>query len=706
MIPILSSHNQEGNMQLSFILLVVLGIIAVCCCPPAAARDVTVALTELRPSLYTDEEQNPSGFFVDIMKDLAASEGWNLIWVSGTLSESWDRLSQGDVDLMPAVTVTPDRLKYYDFNKEPVLSIWSQVYAPPNSGINTILDLDKKKVAMVRGASSGIGLRDYAEKFGVAASYLEKDTPAQILDAVATGQADALVMYNSAGLEEIKRYGFIATPVMFNPGQFGFAVLKGTNQDLIRAIDPYIAQGKSNPSSIYSTSMQRWYGITAEEIIPPWIFWGLGGALCIAFLFLIMSYLLRREVRRKTAEIASQNKELLSEVENRTRAENELVQKNEELQASNDQLAAMDEELRSQYRDLTVAHNEILNFQKFTEEVIFQAGEGIIVTDRNVSIKIWNQFMEEYTDIPSSQVIESNFLESVPEMVDSQFTKYIYHALSGEQVRTSDIYFSFPETGKSGWFTATCAPHHDNAGSVIGSIIMIKDITERKTSEQQLIQSESILRSAETIGKIGGFEWDIKNNQVFWTEQTYAIHEIDPDSAPEGYDDHIQASINGYDEKDRRMILNAFSTCVNHGEPYLFEVPLTTAKGNKKWVRIKSEAVIKDGEVVRVIGTIMDITNEKTLEIEKAVAIKQIQRNFADLAILNDGIRNPLTVIATLFDLKCPDLYDEIMQQVKKIDTIVNQLDSRWVESKSVLRYLQKYYDLEFRDNLDQKRED
>ena len=377
----LYSNNKKASLQRVFILLGVLCIIAACCCPASAARDVSVAMTDLRPTLFTDEEGKPAGFFVDLIEELAINKGWNVIWVRGTLSESWDRLTRGDIDLMAGVTVTPERLKLYDFTNESVLSIWSQVYARPDSGINTILDLEDKQVAMVRGASSGIGFMDYAEKFGVTAIYLEKDTPDENLAAVATREADALVMYNSAGQEEIKEYGLTTTPVMFNPAQFGFAVLKGKNQDLLRAIDPYIAEGKNNPSSTYSRSMERWYGITAEEIVPLWLWWGVIGALCFAGLFVIMSYLLRREVRRKTAELASQNEELVSEIENRARAEKELVLKNEELRAAYDQLAAMDDELRENYHAL-----------KKSEKALIQARKKLNLLNRLTKQDIRNAF--------------------------------------------------------------------------------------------------------------------------------------------------------------------------------------------------------------------------------------------------------------------------------------------------------------------------
>lgn len=364
MIPPIHPDNRNGRWQEVFILIALLILIVAFCSVPVAARDVKVGLTELKPSLYTDEQGKPIGFFVDLIEDLAKKEGWNVIWISGTISESWDRLTLGEIDLLPAVAITPERAGIYDFTTESALSIWSQVYTRPGSGINTILDLDRKQVAMVKGASSGTALKDYAQKFGVNATYLEKDRPADIFTTVAAGEADALVVYNSAGQEDSKKYGLVATPVMFNPAQFGFAVLKGKNQDLLRVIDPYIAEGKKDPSSTYSKAMQQWYGIKGRDIIPIFLWWILGGVACLAILFVIMSYIFRREVRRKTAELAQQNEELQLEVANRTRVEMELVRKNEEIRAAYEQLAAMEKELRENFKELQKSEHALIQARK------------------------------------------------------------------------------------------------------------------------------------------------------------------------------------------------------------------------------------------------------------------------------------------------------------------------------------------------------
>jgi len=260
---------------------------------------------------------------------------------------------------MPAVTSTPERQKSYDFGNESALSVWSQVYARPGSGINTILDLDGKRVASVRGAQSGIGFLDYAEKFNVNVTLLDMDTPGAVFSATAAGEADALVVYNTAAQEDAKTYGLAATPVMFNPVQMTFAVQKGKNSDLLVALDRGIAQGKTSPSSPYNRAMQKWYGIEAGSTIPPWLFWGLGGIAFLAVLFVIMSLILKREVEKKTAELLNKNEDLRAEIQSRKLAEEELRTRNEELKTAYERLRETEERLRQNLMEINAAYEQI-----------------------------------------------------------------------------------------------------------------------------------------------------------------------------------------------------------------------------------------------------------------------------------------------------------------------------------------------------------
>ncbi|NLV27193.1 MAG: PAS domain S-box protein [Methanomicrobiales archaeon] len=91
-----------------------------------------------------------------------------------------------------------------------------------------------------------------------------------------------------------------------------------------------------------------------------------------------------------------------------------------------------------------------------------------------------------------------------------------------------------------------------------------------------------------------------------------------------------------------------------------------------------------------------DVTEKNQLEREKDSALKQIQKNLAILAILNDKIRNPLAIImATASMLDDPVTADIIDNEVGRIDKLVTQLDKRWLESEKVLNMIRKHYNIE-----------
>ncbi|MFY9800322.1 MAG: transporter substrate-binding domain-containing protein, partial [Methanoregula sp.] len=322
------------------------------CQPVVAARDVRVAIHEIRPSLFTDEQGKPAGIFVDLIQDIAKKEDWNLIYVHGTFQENLDRLSSGQIDLVMALTDTPERENVYDFNREAAVSSWTQVYAAPGTDINTILDIDGKCVAVLKGDVNAISFRDYATKFNINPTYLELGTLSEVFEQTAAGNADIAVVSRVAGQYYEQKYGLSATPVMFFPNPLGFAVPKGKNQDLLQAIDRYLIKEKRDPSSYYSQMMQKWFGEESGWVIPPYILWGLGVTTSLVALFLVMSLILRRNVRSKTTELFRQNEELQSEVASRTRAETELVRKNEELQAAYEELTSIEDELRVNFYEL------------------------------------------------------------------------------------------------------------------------------------------------------------------------------------------------------------------------------------------------------------------------------------------------------------------------------------------------------------------
>jgi PAS domain S-box-containing protein len=140
-----------------------------------------------------------------------------------------------------------------------------------------------------------------------------------------------------------------------------------------------------------------------------------------------------------------------------------------------------------------------------------------------------------------------------------------------------------------------------------------------------------------------------------------------------------------------------FSIIEGDETPYLsYTNEIVTSDGQTatiSWVNtlIKSS----NGQIMGTLSSGEDITRQKNLEQEKIHLIEQIQQNMAQIAYLNDNIRNPLTIIMALTEGYLePEKTRIIHNQIDIIDTSITRLDQQWSKSEKVLIYLRKHYQI------------
>ncbi|HYC88437.1 MAG TPA: EAL domain-containing protein [Thermoanaerobaculia bacterium] len=116
--------------------------------------------------------------------------------------------------------------------------------------------------------------------------------------------------------------------------------------------------------------------------------------------------------------------------------------------------------------------------ERFARDIIDNAGDGIAVYDRELRCVLWNDFMEDLTDLEAVNVIGRPAAELFP--AEHQVEELIRRALAGETVSSPDLQFD------RRWVSAIYRPYVDESGQPAGVIALARDITDRKAVEQQI----------------------------------------------------------------------------------------------------------------------------------------------------------------------------------------------------------------------------
>ncbi len=261
---------------------------------------------------------------------------------------------------------------------------------------------------------------------------------------------------------------------------------------------------------------------------------------------------------------------------------------------------------------------------RILSEAVEQANESILITEafsRNETgprIVYANEAFEEMTGYAEEEI-----LGEPPRLLQGPKTSRavlddIYAALeNGTPWEGETTHYRKDGTPyRQEW---NLAPVRDESGSIQYWVSTLRDVTEERKREATLRRQKSLLEQTQRLA--GAWEVDLQTEEMSWSEEIYRIHEVEFDR-----EISVDEGIQFYAPEARPKIRAAFEACVSEGAPYDLELPIETAKGNRRWVHtVGAPAQTENGEVVKVAGAFQDITAQKEAE-------RQLrkERNFLD----------------------------------------------------------------------------
>ncbi len=123
--------------------------------------------------------------------------------------------------------------------------------------------------------------------------------------------------------------------------------------------------------------------------------------------------------------------------------------------------------------------------------------------------------------------------------------------------------------------------------------------------ESRLIRNERHLSDAQRIGLLGSWEWDIRNNNLVWSDQMFRIFGQQPQSFGANY----QAFMDRVHPEDRSHVQMAVDSALANEKHFCISYRVITMDGNIYRVQAEGEVTFDEhGSPLRMIGTAQDIS--------------------------------------------------------------------------------------------------
>ena len=164
---------------------------------------------------YCNEKGARKGYGYELLQTLSGYTGWQFEYVTCDWSDCFEKLENGEIDIMGGISYTEDRAEEMLFSDEPMGEEKYYLYADlsrTDTSASDFKTLDGKKIGVVMGTEPEVMLTEWEEKYGIKTQHVNISNNEDVKQKLANHEIDCFVSLEESywaelGISTITRVG-------------------------------------------------------------------------------------------------------------------------------------------------------------------------------------------------------------------------------------------------------------------------------------------------------------------------------------------------------------------------------------------------------------------------------------------------------------------------------------------------------------------
>jgi PAS domain S-box-containing protein len=255
-------------------------------------------------------------------------------------------------------------------------------------------------------------------------------------------------------------------------------------------------------------------------------------------------------------------------------------------------------------------------------------GDAVLTTDEEGRVRFLNDIAEGLTGwkladaggLPVETVfpiINETSKEPVPNPVRRVLAE-------GRIIGLANHTLLISQDGRQTPIDDSAAPIRNEQGRMVGTVLVFRDVTERRDTERRLREVSAQLETALTAGSIGTWAWNIIEDRTFGDANFARLFGLPAEVVAGGRQIEFLSAIH---PDDREPVRLRVEEAIRTGQTYEAEFRIVHPKDGLRWLVARGVVDCdEEGRALRLNGVVVDITQRKRAEEELRALTEHSER--------------------------------------------------------------------------------